>query len=189
MNDAAGLLANFFYEEKLFGIFLLVTIVLGGGAAGLPAAPSRDLAAVVAGRHLFADPRIRGALHSFQPVQRHAVVAALLPGRWRILPGLRRCSASAPPAPSKWSSSITGSTSLPARCAGAARRSDLRSPPDCELAGSTRRRTRDEKNRHAGRIAGFCHRHLGAMAGAPRLRSRSGSPGRSPAPMPRPARK
>ena len=35
MSDAGGLLANFFYEENAFGIFLLVTIVLGGGAAWL----------------------------------------------------------------------------------------------------------------------------------------------------------
>ncbi|HEX4042257.1 MAG TPA: hypothetical protein VHY10_11185 [Xanthobacteraceae bacterium] len=35
MNDAAGLLVNFLYEENAFGIFVLVTIVLGGGAAWL----------------------------------------------------------------------------------------------------------------------------------------------------------
>ena len=35
MDKAAGFLANFFYEENAFGIFLLVTVVLGGGAAWL----------------------------------------------------------------------------------------------------------------------------------------------------------
>src|SRR5579862_4039243 len=35
MNDTAGPIANFLYEENAFGIFLLVTIILGGGAAWL----------------------------------------------------------------------------------------------------------------------------------------------------------
>jgi protein-S-isoprenylcysteine O-methyltransferase Ste14 len=35
MDDTAAAFANFFYEENAFGIFLLVTIVLGGGAAWL----------------------------------------------------------------------------------------------------------------------------------------------------------
>jgi hypothetical protein len=35
MADAAAPLAAFFYEENSFGIFVLVTIVLGGGAAAL----------------------------------------------------------------------------------------------------------------------------------------------------------
>ena len=35
MDNAAASLAAFFYEENAFGIFLLVTIVLGGGAAWL----------------------------------------------------------------------------------------------------------------------------------------------------------
>lgn len=35
MDDAAASFANLFYEENAFGIFLLVTIILGGGAAWL----------------------------------------------------------------------------------------------------------------------------------------------------------
>jgi hypothetical protein len=35
MHDAPVSLAALFYEEKSFGIFVLVTIVLGGGAAAL----------------------------------------------------------------------------------------------------------------------------------------------------------
>jgi small-conductance mechanosensitive channel len=35
MNGAAAALANLLYEENAFGIFLLVTIILGGGAAWL----------------------------------------------------------------------------------------------------------------------------------------------------------
>lgn len=35
MNTAAASFANLLYEENAFGIFLLVTIVLGGGAAWL----------------------------------------------------------------------------------------------------------------------------------------------------------
>jgi len=35
MDNAAASLANFFYEENAIGVFLLVTIVLGGGAAWL----------------------------------------------------------------------------------------------------------------------------------------------------------
>lgn len=35
MDNAAASLARFFYEENAFSVFLLVTIVLGGGAAWL----------------------------------------------------------------------------------------------------------------------------------------------------------
>ena len=45
------------YEEGSFGVFLLVTVILGGGAAWLAGrAIAADLAAVVAGRRLYADP-------------------------------------------------------------------------------------------------------------------------------------
>jgi uncharacterized protein DUF6867 len=35
MDDTASLIAGLFYEEDSFGVFLLVTVILGGGAAWL----------------------------------------------------------------------------------------------------------------------------------------------------------
>ena len=61
-----------------------------GGGARRPRHRA-DLAAVVADRRLYADPRRRGALYPLRPVRRHAAVTPLLCGRQRGLHGVRIC--------------------------------------------------------------------------------------------------
>ncbi len=64
-------LPHLLYEEGSFGVFLLVTVVLGGGAAWLSGrAIAADLAAVVARRRLYADPRRRPCASSISPCSR-----------------------------------------------------------------------------------------------------------------------
>ncbi len=90
-NSMSPILA-LFYEEGSFGIFVLVSIVLGGGAAALA---GRAIALTwrpwwqVA--RLYADPRRRGPLHPFRLVRWHAVVGALLYRRRVDLHGVRIC--------------------------------------------------------------------------------------------------
>ena len=62
---------EFLSDERSLGVFLLVSVVMGGGAAWLAGrAIAADLAAVVACGALHADPRARRALHPFRAVRR-----------------------------------------------------------------------------------------------------------------------
>ncbi len=112
-----------FYEDGSFGIFLLVTVMLGGGAAALAGrAIAHDLAAVVA---VVVYMLILGAavrfLH-FALVRRHAAVAALLRRRRRglhgsrALLGFRAARAAQMVSQYRWINAAGR-----ARCAGAAR--------------------------------------------------------------------
>ncbi len=62
-------MSGILYEEDYFGIFLLVTVVMGGGAGVARGPRDRlDLAAVVACGVLHADSRARRPFHPFRPV-------------------------------------------------------------------------------------------------------------------------
>jgi hypothetical protein len=80
-------LAASLYEEDSFGIFLLVSVVLGGGAAMLAgraiAATWRPWWQVV----VYALIGRRGALHSLRAIRRNAVVGPLLRRRLHHLYG------------------------------------------------------------------------------------------------------
>ena len=77
------------YEEDYVGLFLLVTVVMGGGAAWLA---GRAIAATwrpwwhVAGYMLILGWR---PLHPFRAVRRHAALAPILCGRHCRLPDFR----------------------------------------------------------------------------------------------------
>ena len=78
------------YEEDYIGLFLLVTVIMGGGAAWLA---GRAIAATwrpwwhVAFYMLILG--LRGALHPFRAVRGHAALAPVLCGRHRRLPHFR----------------------------------------------------------------------------------------------------
>ena len=64
-------MSGILYEEDYLGLFLLVTVVMGGGAAWLSGrAIAADLAAVVACRRLHADSRRRRCASSISRCSR-----------------------------------------------------------------------------------------------------------------------
>ena len=81
---------GFIYEEGSFGVFILVTVMLGGGAAALAgraiAVTWRPWWQVVAYSFILGGGR---AVLPLRPVRRHAVVGPLLSGRQRGLLGVR----------------------------------------------------------------------------------------------------
>jgi hypothetical protein len=94
-------MSGILYEEDYFGLFLLVTVVMGGAQPGSPAARSPPPGAPGCTSRLHADPGRGGALHPFRAVRGHAAVPPVLRRRYRRLPDLSGSSASASPASPK----------------------------------------------------------------------------------------
>ena len=176
---------GFLHEEGSFGVFLLVTIILGGGAA------------VLAGRaialtwrpwwQIVAYMLILGAAVRFihfalfggtlLSLHYYAVDSAICLAFGLI--GFR------PRVPRKWSANIAGSISRTAGCAGAASRLDvtLRQIRTCRFQ---LRGTDDENDHHARSLRWALH---SCWRIPPPPKSSSASAVRSPARMPRPARR
>jgi len=115
------------YEEGSFGVFLLVSVVLGGGAAALAgravAATWRPAWQVAA--YMFV---LGGAVRFFH----FALFDGTLLSLHYYLVDCLVClaagaSASAPSGLARWSRNIAGSTAAAGRCAGAAKRPDVTS--------------------------------------------------------------
>ena len=115
-----------FYEEGSFGVFLLVTVILGGGAAALAgraiALTWRPWWQIVAYMLI-----LGGAVRFIHFALFGGTLLALhlLCRRQLRLHGVRDLPVFRPRVPRRWSRNIAGSISRPAGCAGAARRRDV----------------------------------------------------------------